>query len=45
VFGLVAFYLGPALALAIYLFDLFVIALTARVLNKLVPDDSPGLDP
>jgi ferrous iron transport protein B len=43
VFGLVAFYLGPALALAIYLFDLFVIALTARVLNKLVPDDSPGL--
>lgn len=43
VFGLVAFYLGPALALAIYLFDLFVIALTARILNKLVPDDSPGL--
>lgn len=43
VFGLVAFYLGPTLALAIYLFDLFVIALTARILNKLVPDDSPGL--
>jgi len=43
VFGLVAFYLGPALALAIYIFDLFVIALTARILNKLVPDDSPGL--
>ncbi|MBW6465019.1 MAG: ferrous iron transport protein B [Brevefilum sp.] len=43
VFGLVAFYLGPGLALAIYLFDLFVIALTARVLNKLVPDESPGL--
>ena len=43
VFGLVAFYLGPGLALAIYLFDLFVIALTARVLNKFLPDESPGL--
>ena len=43
VFGLVAYYLGPALALAIYLFDLFVIALTARILNKFLPDDSPGL--
>lgn len=43
VFGLVAFYLGPVLALAIYLFDLFVIALTAKILSKLVPDESPGL--
>ncbi len=43
VFGLVAFYLGPILALAIYIFDLFVIAVTAKVLSKLVPDESPGL--
>ena len=43
VFGLVAFYLGPGLALAIYLFNLFVIALTARILSRLVPDTSPGL--
>jgi ferrous iron transport protein B len=43
VFGLVAYYLGPLLALGIYLFNLFVIAITARVLNKIVPDDSPGL--
>jgi ferrous iron transport protein B len=43
VFGLVAFYLGPLLALGIYLFNLFVIALTARILAKLVPDTSPGL--
>lgn len=43
VFGLVAFYLGPGLALGIYLFDLFVIAVTAKVLSKLVPDESPGL--
>jgi len=43
VFGLVAFYLGPELALAIYLFNLFVIALTAKILSKIVPDTSPGL--
>jgi ferrous iron transport protein B len=43
VFGLVAFYLGPGLALAIYLFDLFVIALTARILNKFLPGELPGL--
>ena len=43
VFGLVAFYLGPVLALAIYLFNLFVIALTGRVLSGLMPEDTPGL--
>lgn len=43
VFGLVAFYLGPVVALAIYLFNLFVIALTARILSRIVPDESPGL--
>ena len=43
VFGLVAFYLGPWLALAIYLFNLFVIALTAKILSRIVPDTSPGL--
>jgi ferrous iron transport protein B len=43
VFGLVAFYLGPSLALAIYLFNMFVIALTAKILSHLVPDTSPGL--
>lgn len=43
VFGLVAFYLGPLLALVIYLFDLVVIALVARILSKMLPEDSPGL--
>ena len=43
VFGLVAFYLGPVLAMGIYIFDLFVIAVTAKLLSKLVPDESPGL--
>lgn len=43
VFGLVAFYLGPIAAFALYLFNLFVIAVTGRVLSKLMPEDSPGL--
>lgn len=43
VFGLVAFYLGPVLALIIYLFNLFVIALTGRILSRTLPEDSPGL--
>ncbi len=43
VFGLVAFYLGPLPALFLYLFNLFVIALTGRILTRLLPEDSPGL--
>jgi small GTP-binding protein len=43
VFGLVAFYLGPLWALAIYLFNMFVIAITGRVLTRLLPEDTPGL--
>jgi len=43
VFGLVAFYLGPRLALGIYLFNLFIIALTGRIISRLLPEDSPGL--
>jgi ferrous iron transport protein B len=43
VFGLVAFYLGPSLALGIYLFNLFVIALTGRIISSMLPEDTPGL--
>lgn len=43
VFGLVAFYLGPNLALAIYLFNLFVIAVTGKILSRMIPEDTPGL--
>jgi len=43
VFGLVAFYLGPGWALAIYLFNMLVIALTGRILTQLLPEDTPGL--
>ncbi len=43
VFGLVAFYLGPGVALILYLFNLFVIALTGRVISALLPEDTPGM--
>jgi len=43
VFGLVAFYLGPTLALLIYLFNIVVIAFTAKILSSMMPEDSPGL--
>jgi ferrous iron transport protein B len=43
VFGLVAFYLGPLPALGLYVFNLFVIAITGRILTRLLPEDTPGL--
>lgn len=43
VFGLVAFYLGPIPAFALYLFNLLVIAVTGRILSRLMPEDTPGL--
>lgn len=42
-FGLVAFYLGPIIAFALFLLNLFVIALTGKILSQLTPEDSPGL--
>ena len=43
VFGLVAFYLGPLVAFGLYLFNLFIIALTGRILSNMLPEDTPGL--
>jgi ferrous iron transport protein B len=43
IFGLVAYYLGPEMALGIYLFNLLVIAITGRVLSKMIPEVTPGL--
>jgi ferrous iron transport protein B len=43
VFGLVAFYLGPQIALLIYLFNLLVIAATGRFLSHILPESAPGL--
>ncbi len=43
VFGLVAFYLGPGLALAIYIYNIIFIGMVAGLLAKFTPEDSPGL--
>jgi len=43
VFGLVAFYLGPQLALVIYLFNILVIALTGHILSRFLPEGAPGM--
>ena len=43
VFGLVAFYLGPVAAFALYLFNLLVIALTGKLLSQMTPENIPGL--
>jgi ferrous iron transport protein B len=43
VFGLVAFYLGPLMALILYLLNIFVIALVGRILTAMIPEDTPGL--
>ena len=43
IFGLVAFYLGPAWALAIYLLNIVVIALMGRLLTWIIPEETPGL--
>jgi len=43
IFGLVSFYLGPWAALGIYVFNIFVIAVTGRIITRFFPEDSPGL--
>jgi ferrous iron transport protein B len=43
IFGLVAFYVGPWAALGIYFYNIFVIALTGRIITRFLPEDSPGL--
>ena len=43
VFGSVAFYMGPMVALVLYLFNIFVIALVGRILTAIIPEDTPGL--
>jgi len=43
VFGMVAFYMGPFMALILYLFNIFVIAVVGRILTAMIPEDTPGL--
>jgi ferrous iron transport protein B len=43
VFALVGYFVGPLAALGFYLLNLLVIAVTGRLLLRLLPDVSPGL--
>ncbi len=43
VFGLAAFYLGPAYALGIYALNLLVVAMTGAILTRVLPEETPGL--
>jgi ferrous iron transport protein B len=43
IFGLAAFYLGPAYGVGIYFLNIVVIALTGRIISRFLPEESPGL--
>jgi len=43
IFGLVGYFIGPYLALALYVINLFVIAVSGKILTKLLPSVTPGL--
>jgi ferrous iron transport protein B len=43
ILGLVAFYLGPNAALAIYGVNILVVALAGKILSKIWPEITPGL--
>ncbi len=43
IFALVAFYIGPNAALAIYVLNIAVIALSGRILSIILPEITPGM--
>jgi ferrous iron transport protein B len=43
IYGLVGYFIGPHLAFALYVINIFVIALTGKILTKLLPSVTPGL--
>jgi len=43
IYGLVAYYLGPWVALFVYLLNIFVIALTGKILTYFMKEVTPGL--
>ena len=43
IYGLVAYYIGPWAALFIYVLNIFVIALTGKILTYFMPEVTPGL--
>lgn len=43
IYGVVGYFIGPHLAFLLYVINLFVIALSGKVLTKLMPSVAPGL--
>ena len=43
IFGLVGYYLGGTAALAVYLLNIIVIAITGNIMSRLMPEDTPGM--
>jgi ferrous iron transport protein B len=43
IFGLVGYYLGGMAALSIYLLNILVIGVSAKILSRLLPEVSPGM--
>lgn len=43
IYGLVGYFIGPHLAFALYVINILVIALTGKILTKLLPSVTPGL--
>ena len=43
IFALVAFYISPQAALAIYILDIIVIIISGKILSRLLPEVTPGM--
>ncbi len=43
IYGLVAFYLGAPAALAIYILNIIIVAISGKVLSSIMPEVSPGI--
>jgi len=43
IYGLVGYFIGPHLAFALYIINILVIAITGKILTKLMPGVTPGL--
>ncbi|MCK4241396.1 MAG: ferrous iron transport protein B [Candidatus Atribacteria bacterium] len=43
IFSLVAFYINPQAAFAIYILNIIVIALSGRILSRILPEVTPGM--
>jgi len=43
IYGLVGYFIGPHLAFALYIINILVIALTGKILTKMLPSVTPGL--